>query len=659
MSPMSVAQYLDASFPPFDLVVFDEASQIPVWDAVGAIARGKQVVVVGDPKQLPPTSFFERMDDDDAPEETDTVEDLESILDECIGAQVPCLRLLWHYRSRHESLIAFSNYHYYDNRLLTFPSPNVRDMGVSWRHVPHGIYDKGKSRTNRAEAEAVVTEIVNRLKDPGLSKLSIGVVTFSLSQQMLIEDLLDQKRRDDLELDQYFREDLVEPVFVKNLENVQGDERDVILFSICYVPDLSGRVSMNFGPMNRDGGERRLNVAITRARREIIVFSTLQADQIDLSRTRAKGVYDLKSFLEYARRGPSALAGLNSYDPNAEFDSPFEKEVRDAVVALGWQVHLQVGCSGYRIDLGVVDPDALGRYLLGIECDGANYHRAKTARDRDRIREFVLRDLGWELHRVWSSDWWANPQREITKIMAALDRAKKLRGQRKEEESSRGYTGSGSLEGGAGRIASALPSVLPTPRHRDEIPEPDKLEEYQPLVAEEIIGDSYDFYSERAPRRIRETLAEVVEKEAPIRLELATRRVTAFWGFSRITAKAVKRVRVHVPLDKVQVQKIAGDIFLWRVGQEPREYASFRVPGSHPDSHRSADDIPLEEIANAAMHILKRQISLPLTDLARETGRLFGFERIGNVVSGRMREGILLLAKKQLARIDTGMIALN
>ena len=659
MSPMSVAQYLDASFPPFDLVVFDEASQIPVWDAVGAIARGKQVVVVGDPKQLPPTSFFERMEDDDAPDETDTVEDLESILDECIGAQIPCLRLLWHYRSRHESLIAFSNYHYYDNRLLTFPSPKVRDMGVSWRHVPHGIYDKGKSRTNRAEAEAVVKEIVSRLKDPGLSKLSIGVVTFSLPQQMLIEDLLDQVRRDDVELDQYFREDLNEPVFVKNLENVQGDERDVILFSICFGPDLSSRVSMNFGPMNRDGGERRLNVAITRARREVVVFSTLQADQIDLSRTRAKGVYDLKSFLEYARLGPSALAGLKSYDPNAEFDSPFEKEVRDAVVAFGWQVHLQVGCSGYRIDLAVVDPDAPGSYLLGIECDGANYHRAKTARDRDRIREFVLRSLGWELHRVWSTDWWANPQREITKIKAALDRAKKLRVQRKEEDSSRRYNGPVSLEEGAGLIASAPTSVLPALKRRDEIPEPDMHEKYEPLVVEKPIEDSYDFYSERAPGRIRKTIAEVVEKEAPISLALVTRRVTAFWGFSRITAKAVKRVLAHVPQDKVRIQKIAGDIFLWRVGQEPREYESFRVPGSHADSHRSADDIPIEEIANAAMHILRRQISLPIADLARETGRLFGFERMGNHVLETMMRGLVLLTKKGSARIDSEMISVT
>ena len=364
MSPMSVAQYLDAGHPAFDIVVFDEASQIPVWDAVGVIARAKQAVIVGDPKQLPPTSFFSKTeDDDDDAQETALVEDLESILDECIGAGLPTLTLKWHYRSRHESLIAFSNYNYYDNRLLTFPSSQRTGMGVSWRHVSSGVYDKGKTRTNRAEAEAVVTEVITRLKDPLRSSESIGVVTFSQAQQSLVEDLLEERRRNDEIVDRFFGEEIAEPVFVKNLENVQGDERDVILFSVCYGPDMQGRVSMNFGPMNKEGGERRLNVAVTRARREVIVFSTLTSEQIDLSRTRARGVADLKLFLEYARKGPRALAEAAEYRHDADFDSPFEEAVYDRLVEKGWDVHKQVGCSGYRIDLAVVDPDASGRYL--------------------------------------------------------------------------------------------------------------------------------------------------------------------------------------------------------------------------------------------------------------------------------------------------------
>ena len=287
------------------------------------------------------------------------------------------------------------------------------------------MYDKGKSRTNRVEAEFVFEEIVKRLRDPSLSGQSIGVVTFSQAQQSLVEDLLEEWRRRDEVVDRFFGEEIAEPVFVKNLENVQGDERDVILFSVCYGPDMSGRVSMNFGPMNKEGGERRLNVAVTRARREVIVFSTLTSDQIDLSRTRARGVADLKAFLDYARKGPSALAGAAEYRHDAEFDSPFEEAVYDQLVQRGWDVHKQVGCSGYRIDLAVVDPGAPGRYLLGVECDGANYHRAKTARDRDKLREGVLRGLGWQLHRVWSTDWWTNPEGEVDKIEAALARPRR------------------------------------------------------------------------------------------------------------------------------------------------------------------------------------------------------------------------------------------
>ena len=421
MSPMSVAQYLSADHPSFDLVVFDEASQIPVWDAVGVLARAKQAVIVGDPKQLPPTTFFQRSEDDS--EEDAELEDLESILDDCIAARIPTLDLNWHYRSRHESLITFSNYHYYGNRLLTFPSADTEGRGVRWHYVQHGIYDRGKSRTNRREAEAVVEEIVRRLRDPDLSLRSMGVVTFNQAQRDLIEDLLEARRREDKEIESYFSRNAREALFVKNLENVQGDERDVILFSITYGKDAQSRPSMNFGPMNREGGERRLNVAATRAKQEVLVFSSLRAEEIDLSRSRARGVRDLKNFLEYAARGVKALAEASVVDTNADFDSPFEEQVHEALSAKGWVVHKQVGCSGYRIDLAVVDPDFPGRYLLGVECDGANYHRSKTARDRDKLRESVLRGLGWEIYRIWSSDWWRNPERERDRALEAIERA--------------------------------------------------------------------------------------------------------------------------------------------------------------------------------------------------------------------------------------------
>ncbi|GFO82903.1 MAG: DNA helicase [Methyloceanibacter sp.] len=342
MSPISVAQYLDAAHPPFDLVVFDEASQVPVWDAVGAIARGAEAVIAGDPKQLPPTTFFMRGEEDGLVDEAlADVQDMESILDDCMAARLPTMPLRWHYRSRHESLIAFSNHFYYDNELLTFPSPFV-GKGVSYRWVQGGVYDRSQSRTNRAEAEAIVAEVVGRMRDPRQSGHSIGVVTFSIAQQGLVEDLLDDARRAHPEIEPFFSDDVAEPVFVKNLENVQGDERDVILMSVCYGPDAEGRVSMNFGPLNREGGERRLNVAITRARLEVQVFATLKADQIDLSRTRARGAQDLKCFLDYAERGPIAIAQALTLRGGADFESPFEKAVCQKLRERGHEVHSQV-----------------------------------------------------------------------------------------------------------------------------------------------------------------------------------------------------------------------------------------------------------------------------------------------------------------------------
>ncbi|MCA1596780.1 MAG: hypothetical protein LC772_10215, partial [Chloroflexi bacterium] len=421
MSPMSVAQYLDPAHPAFDLVVFDEASQVPTCDAVGALARGSQAVIVGDPKQLPPTSFF-GPGGADADPETESLQDLESILDDVLAISLPEEHLRWHYRSRHEGLIAFSNRLYYQNGLLTFPSPDDLEPAVKWRPI-EGVYDRGGARQNRAEAEAVAAEVVRRLNDPVLQKQSIGIVTFGSPQQRLVEDLLDERLRENPALERYFAPDLVEPVFVKNLENVQGDERDVILFSIGYGPDSAGRVSMNFGPLNQLGGPRRLNVAVTRARTEMMVFSTLRADQLDLSRTSAQGVADLKAFLEYAERGKLPL-DLGTAALSAGHDAGLEHEIALALRRRGHTVHTRVGSSGYRLDLAVVDPACPGRYLIGIETDGAMYRQAGTARDRDKLRQMILAQLGWKLHRVWAMEWWSYPARELRRIEDAIASAR-------------------------------------------------------------------------------------------------------------------------------------------------------------------------------------------------------------------------------------------
>lgn len=416
MSPLSIAQYLPVSQKPFDLVIFDEASQITVWDAIGAIARGRQTIMVGDPKQLPPTSFFSAGQGDD--DEVEQEQDLESILDEMLGANLPPINLSWHYRSRNESLITFSNHRYYKGGLITFPSPITEDRAVSFEFVG-GTYDRGGSQTNKEEAVRIVAEIERRLTDAASNSQTLGVVTFNQKQQTLILDLLDAARRNNPDLEPFFAEGLIEPVIVKNLESVQGDERDVILFSTTFGPDSAGRMAMNFGPLNQSGGERRLNVAITRARCELKVFSSMRPEQIDLSRTAAIGVRDLKHFLEFAERGSRALAEA-VFGSMGEFDSPFEAAVSRALQEKGWVLHPQIGVSQFRIDLGVVDPRAPGRYLAGIECDGATYHRSATARDRDMVRESVLRGLGWEIIRLWSTDYWIDPVGTIDKIHGRL-----------------------------------------------------------------------------------------------------------------------------------------------------------------------------------------------------------------------------------------------
>lgn len=419
MSPLSVAQYLDAGHAQFDVVIFDEASQIPTWDAVGAIARGKQLVCVGDPKQLPPSNFFSSSDSDGVINEDD-VEEMESILDECLSIGMKISTLDWHYRSKSEGLITFSNIQYYENRLITFPSPTTHDQSVRYISVD-GIYDAGKSRTNRKEAEAVVDAITEHYLSGRGKELSIGVITFNINQMNLISNLLDAKRVATPALEQAIFESEAEAYLVKNLENVQGDERDIILFSTTFGKDIGGKLSMNFGMINKPGGHRRLNVAASRARHEVRIFSSIRPEDIDLARTSARGVADLKAYLDFALNGARALA-IQSLPTGREPDSPFEVAVIQKLRDNGWEVHPQVGVSGYRIDLAVVDPHARGRFLLGIECDGATYHSAASARDRDRLRQMVLEGLGWNIHRIWSTDWWINPEIPMIKLLERLTR---------------------------------------------------------------------------------------------------------------------------------------------------------------------------------------------------------------------------------------------
>lgn len=429
MSPLSVAKFLPPNSVDFDWVVFDEASQVKPVDAFGAIVRGKQTVVVGDDLQLPPTRFFDKYiadDGEDEDREENLVGDMESILGLFSARNAPERMLRWHYRSLHASLIAVSNYVFYNNKLIIFPNPyEARDnIGLIYHHDPNTVYDRGGSRTNPEEARIVAEKVIEHARSRPC--LTLGVATFSTPQMTAIQDQLEILRRGDPSCETFFNAHPQEPFFVKNLENVQGDERDVIFISIGYGRDANGHLTMNFGPLNQNGGERRLNVLITRARQRCEVFSNLTADDIDLSRTKGhdgklpRGVEAFKRYLKYAETGE-----LDIQKPTGrEADSPFEIEVANALRELGHQVDHQIGSAGYFVDLGIKDPERPGRYLLGIECDGATYHSAQSARDRDRLRQQELEKLGWRIPRIWSTDWFKRQSHELRKAAEAIEAAK-------------------------------------------------------------------------------------------------------------------------------------------------------------------------------------------------------------------------------------------
>ncbi|HUG13439.1 MAG TPA: DUF4011 domain-containing protein, partial [Thermomicrobiales bacterium] len=411
MGPLSIATYIPPGTVTFDLVIFDEASQVKPVDAFGALARGAQAVVVGDSKQLPPTSFFDTLIHTDTADEEDepTSGGMESVLDLFAGQNAPRRMLRWHYRSRHESLIAVSNREFYDSELIVFPSPDAEreGSGLVFHHLPHTTYDRGGTRANQQEAAVVAQAVMAHARDR--PRLTLGAAAFSAAQTAAVLAEVERLRRLDPSHEEFFAAHPHEPFFVKNLENVQGDERDVILISVGYGRAADGQLTMSFGPLNNEGGERRLNVLITRARLRCEVFTNITADDIDLNRTAARGVVALKRYLHYAQTGVMDMQPASS----RKADSPFEEAVHQALTASGYQVERQVGTAGFFVDLAVMDPRRPGRYALAIECDGSSYHSARSARDRDRLRQQVLEGLGWRFHRVWSTDWFRNPEREL------------------------------------------------------------------------------------------------------------------------------------------------------------------------------------------------------------------------------------------------------
>lgn len=636
MSPLTVSQFLPPSLN-FDAVVFDEASQVRPSDAVNCIYRGSQLIVAGDDKQLPPTSFFEAvsMDGEDEYEE-DQFEQYESILKQCKAGGLRELSLRWHYRSQHEDLIAYSNESFYQGRLVTFPGAihESDKLGVKLFHVPDGVYRRGTARDNPREAQAVADRVMHWARacaaDPE-QDLTVGVVAFSEAQAAAIEIALDRSREAAPELDDFFAEDRLDGFFVKNLENVQGDERDVMIFSVGYGRDEVGKLTMNFGPLNREGGQRRLNVAITRARQRIEVVSSITGTEPEFNVELRDGVKHLRRYLDYAARGSAALA-LELDDSGLDADSPFEEEVIRTIRAWGYDAVPQVGTAGYRVDIGIRHPSQAGRYALGIECDGWMYHSSKVARDRDRLRQEVLERLGWRIYRIWGTAWYRNRSEQEERLRAAISAA--IQGEQPPSSNQRQpltHTPETSLEFDVVSLDEAPEWTVPYQVARPEVRR-DRIT---------------DLYLPDAQPLLRELIEYVLRVEGPALDSLVLKRVREACGVGhagrRIREAFERAVRA---LTRTGVITCDHHGFLSLTGTT---IAMVRVPGADPLARRTAEEVPLAEIQLAIRQLVRDAKRVRRPELTLEVARLFGWKRRGpditaaldRAVDGLLRAGDL------------------
>jgi KaiC/GvpD/RAD55 family RecA-like ATPase len=644
MSPLAVAMFLDPSAIQFDVIIFDEASQVRPEEAMGALLRGKQAVVIGDPKQLPPTTFFDTIiDEDQDPDDLDDISislsQRESILELC-GGRFPTKSLRWHYRSRHESLIALSNAEFYSNTLLVYPSPKhrVQDTGLELIHLPDTEWDK--SKTNKKEAEAVAKAVFKHYSKYG-DKKSLGVGTFGMNQQQAIQDYVDLLRRNQPEMEHFFREDNPEHFFVKNLETIQGDERDVIFISVGYAKDkLTKELKKQFGPLNKSGGERRLNVLITRARERCVVFSNFTASDLELKEDSSFGVRVLKHFLAYAESG--SLPDIEN-NRSGETESPFEDAVKDFLEDHHHKVEPQVGCAGFRIDLAIIDPLQPGRYILGIECDGAQYHSSRVARDRDRLRQEILEDhLGWKIHRVWSTDWWHNPADTQQKLLDAIEKIK------------------------------SMPDVDPTPvdwhppqKEPDDIPlvimdnskrqESNGIQPYRFCATVDLRRYSENFLLTIPRNILHDAITEIVSVEGPIHFEDLCLRIKKVGNISKMNPRIKQTIR-----DVCNTARINGRIkelgwFLWPVIQ-PENILRRRNSDQEIDISWICD----EEIHEAICYILGRQYATEKEELIKEVLKIFGFQRSSDQTKSAVRKIIqMMIAQGVLVELAESKIDLK
>jgi len=630
MSPLSVSQYIEYGGIHFDVVIFDEASQIMPEDAVPCLLRSDQAVIMGDTQQLPPTSFFMKdMEDEDVDED---IIDLDSFLTEA-SLKFREESLNWHYRSKNENLISFSNYFFYDNRLITFPNSKEYDLsGIEFVYVENGIYDRGKSRTNRIEAKKVV-EVFKKYKIEHPNK-SIGIIAFSRAQEKAIREQFEMERIDiESSIDETEKS-----LFIKNLETVQGDERDIIIISVGYGPDAHGRFSYNFGPINKEGGYKRLNVAITRSRYITVVISSIDPSIMDEDRINSDGVRFLKYYLQYAKSKQlpvptRTLEGLS-------FDSDFEEAVYDALINEGFSMSTQVGYSGYKIDLAIKHPNRLGEYILGIECDGSQYHSSKYARDRDKVRQEVLESLGWNIHRIWSDDWLNNREVEIDKIKTKVHNL--LIMNYNIERIDETYEEVEDMK----TISEFDPSSL-FPKYKVANLPRSKIN---------LEFDSYGrLQSSYYLTKIEDIMLQILEIESPMTRELLYKRTNTILSIGRIGTRIrrlyngilrtlSRRNQVYIHNDTVALKEI-------------EKLVPIRIS---VEKERPFLLIPIEELANASLELLKNSGSMPMAALIKDVAKFFySNNRTGKKITNKMNDVVKHLNSYNLVEINNGIISIK
>ncbi len=636
MSPLSVAQFLTPGAMTFDLLVMDEASQIQPVDALGAVARVEQVVVVGDPKQLPPTAFFAKMtaatDEDDEEDNATPVADIESILGLFTARGLPMRMLRWHYRSRHQSLIAVSNQQFYENKLFIVPSPYTAHSGngLRFHYVPEGLFDTGNKRNNLVEAKVVAQAIIAHAQNH--PKFSLGVAAFSAAQRRAIIDELEVLRRGlSSEVEEFFKAHRSEPFFVKNLENVQGDERDVIFISVGYGRSVpGGRVPMRFGPLGTEGGERRLNVLISRAKRRCDVFASMTDEDIEPSFAAGKkGVFAFRLFLQYARTGKLFTVEHTGRD----FDSVFEEQVAQALRSRGYEVQPQVGIAGFFIDLAIIDNDRPGRYLLGIECDGAPYHSARSARDRDRLRQAVLEEHGWTIHRIWSTDWFQRPSEQLELVVQRIEAIKAEFDEHLEEV----------------RLTEQLDVEAPYVEREDIQAGSDtdaRFVPYEEVVLKKPVHTPEDLHL-TPPGILTDLIVQAVTTEGPVHVDQVTTRVRDAWGLKRTGARIEEAVgkSVDIAVRLGRITRRREFLSLPDVVPVPRDRSEVVAAAL-----RKAEILPPSEIEVAILTVVRKNFGATREQVIQAVARGMGIQNtsaqvravIDDVVASVLADGRLI-----------------